>query len=114
MPAPPDRRRLMDELRLLAETFDSIGHTDPELLWCELRVSVERLRELLPADAEQAEDEALLKRFADFLDELWESCQLGSESGRIDLPSGERARGLVNWFRQQFAKDTAGDPPASP
>ena len=114
MLAQPDRRRLIDELRRLAETFDSIGHTDPELLWCELRVSVQRLRELLPADAERGEDEAVLKRFADFLDELWETCQLGSESGRIDLPSGERARGLVNWFREQFAKDRAGDPPTSP
>ena len=109
MLAPPDRRRLLDELRHLAETFDSIGHIDPELLWCELWVSVERLRDLLPADEERGEDEAVLKRLVDFLDEIWETCQLGSESGRIDLPSGERARGLVNWFRQQFAKDTADD-----
>ena len=109
MLAPPDRRRLLDELRHLAETFDSIGHTDPELLWCELRVSVQRLRGLLPADAERGEDQAVFKRFADFLDELWDTCQLGSDSGRIDLPSGERAHGLVNWFRKQFAKDTAGD-----
>lgn len=113
MPASPDRRRLLDELRLLAETFDSIGHTDPELLWCELRVSVERLRDMLPADAARREDEDVVKRFADFLDELWETCRLGSESGRIDLPSGERARGLVNWFREQFAKDTEADPPTS-
>jgi len=113
MLAPSNRRHLLDELRRLAETFDSIGHTDPELLWCELRVSVQRLWDLLPADAEQREDEDLVKRFVDFLDELWETCQLGSESGRIDLPSGERARGLVHWFRAQFAKDTGDDPPTS-
>ena len=104
MSTPPDRCRLLDELRHLAEALDSIGHTDPELLWCELRVSVRRLRELLSAESEQGEHETVVQRLVGFLDELWDTCQLGSESGAVDLPCGERARGLIDWFRKQFAK----------
>ena len=108
MLTPPDRCRLLDELGHLAEALESIGHTDPELLWCELRVSVQRLRELLPAESGQGKREAVVERFAGFLDELWRTYRLGSESGAVDLPCGERAHGLVDWFRKQFAGDGHG------
>jgi hypothetical protein len=102
MLSPADRRSLCDELHHLAETFDSIGHTDFELVWCDVRVGVQRLRELLSARPKQEEDQALLQRLTGFLDEIWESWRLGSEFEGAEPPSGERERGLAEWFAQQL------------
>ena len=109
MLSPADRRHLRDELHHLAETFDGIGHTDPELVWCDIRVSVQRLRELLPSGPKWEEDAAVLHRLDGFLDELWETWRLGSEFEGAELPCGQRERGLADWFAKQLGEEATSE-----
>ena len=99
-----DRRHMCDELHHLAETLDGIGHTDFELVWCDVRVTVQRLRKLLSDGPDREEDDNLLHRLEGFLDEIWDAWRLGSEFEEPDLPSGERERGLADWFARQLGK----------
>ena len=106
-----DRQRILDELRHLGAACDNAGHVDPELVWCEMRVSVKRLRELLPPDLASVEDSvegaeaSALRQLADFLDELWDTCRLGSREGSVEFPVDERPRGLIAWFSRKLAQN---------